>query len=148
MDSITSISKDHYEWKVKFSKKMIAWNGIWLLFSSAVTFYDLITLIHDHNYLNGIPFGMMLMTSLWSFFYLLDSLRELKTDKSYLKFQTELHENQLASSERQSYLYQKQLYEQMIAKMEKTKKESHNADWNSTAASSMVHDDPGKSDEE
>ena len=148
MDSITSISKDHYEWKVKFSKKMIVWNGICLLFGSAVTFYDLITLIHDHNYLNGIPFGMMLMTSLWSFFYLLDSLRELKTDKSYLKFQTELHENQLASSEREHYLNAKQHYENMAALLEKTKKEPYNQSWNSTAELNMVHDDPGKSDEE
>jgi len=118
MDSITSISKDHYEWKVKFSKKIIVWNVVWLLFSSAVTFYDLITLIHTHYYLNGIPFGMMLMTSLWSFFYLLDWLMDLKKDKSTLKFQTELNEKQLASDEREHYLNAQHQYERALALLE------------------------------
>jgi len=114
MDSITGLTKEYYEWKVKLSKKMVIFYAVFFLFSLSVTFYDLIALLHTRNYLSGISLGVMFTTTLWMFFYLFDSLFDLKADKSTLKFHTELYETQLASSERQQYLNAKQAYEQMI----------------------------------
>lgn len=114
MDTITELSKDYYQWKVKFSKKIAVWNIFWLMFCLAVTFYDGITVIHTHDYKNGIAFGMMLVTFVWAFGYLISTLSDLKTDKLSLKFQQELYEKQLASKEREQYLAAKQAYEQMI----------------------------------
>lgn len=119
MTSITSITKEFYEWKVKFSKKMIVFYATFFTFCLAVTCYDFIILFHTRDYLSGITFGSMCTAALWAFLYLLSALSDLKTDKSHLKNSTELYENQLACGERQMYLYQKQLYEQELAKIEK-----------------------------
>jgi hypothetical protein len=140
MDTITSFSKDNYEWKVKFYKKIIMGITLWLTFNLSVVFFDAVAVMRTHNCQNGIAFGMMLVTCLWSFVYLISALGDLKRAKSYLKFHTELYEKQLASNEREQYLNAKQAYEQMM--------KTYSTAWNSNVSVKIDNSGIGESNKE
>lgn len=119
MESITGFSIDNCERDIKFSKKMVTGQILWVTFNLAITFFDAHTLMINPTAWTGASFGAMLVTSLWSLMFLLESCRELKSEKLRFKFLTELHDTQIASMEREQYKMSKLHYDQLRESLEK-----------------------------
>lgn len=117
MDSITSFSKDSCERNIKFNRKWVRYQLLWLLFILCLTSFDGQSLWENHSIFGAINFGMMLITALWSFVFFLESWSDLKNEKRKFQFLTELHETQTASLERKQYLDVKNQYERMIKQL-------------------------------
>ena len=127
MDSITGISLESCERNIKFDRKWTRGQLLWVMFNISVTCFDGHTLMTHPTTFSGVAFGAMLITSLWSIIFLFESWNELRSEKLKLKYLTELHETQLASSERGQYLNAKLAYEQMKESLEKSNgSEGHN----------------------
>lgn len=114
MDSFTGMSIDNCERNIKFNRKWVRYQLLWLLFIVCLTCFDGQTLMSNHSIFGAINFGMILVTFLWSLVFFLESWNELKNEKRKLRFLTELHETQMASGERKEYLNLKNYYERLI----------------------------------
>jgi hypothetical protein len=121
MDTFTSLSRDNCVRAIKLSKKWLKVQSVWVLFNLSITCFDWQTMINNHSFHDGILFGIMLVTSLWSIILLLESWAEFRNEKYKLKFLTELNEIELSCNERQEYVTAKEHYERLIENIKRTK---------------------------
>lgn len=121
MESVIEFSMKSHENTVKFTRKMVTGQMIWVGFNISLVCFDWFNFINSPSKLSAFSFGAMAVTALWSFIFLLQVLSEFKTEKHHLKFLTELRNTQMMSDERQQYLNAKKTYEQMIIQLKEKK---------------------------
>jgi hypothetical protein len=117
MESITGFSMESCERNIKFYKKMLKGQVLWVMFNLAITCFDWSVLDAPHTKLTGIGFGAMIITSIWSIMFLIETWSEWSNEKLRLKFLTELHDAQLASGERQQYKNAREHYESVLTQI-------------------------------
>jgi hypothetical protein len=117
MNSFIDISKEHCEYTVKYNQKGMKYQLLWMMFVLCMTVFEGQTLISHPNILQAIIVGMMIVTSLWTIFYFLESRLDLKNEKRKLKFLTDLHNTQLASQDYQHYKDARTYYQQLGAQI-------------------------------
>jgi len=114
MQSVTSLLMENCENDIKFQKKMIIGQFIWVIFNLSITYFDWVALDYSHPKSIGIAFGSIAVTTLFSILFLIDSLIDLRKYKLRYKFLTEIHAQQLASGEIAQYINAQNTYEQLI----------------------------------
>ena len=119
MDIFTTFTKDLAHMDVKFSRKIFRGHTLWVMFNLSVTAFDFYAMTSSPTTMAACSFGAMLVTSLWSLVFLLESWKDLRDDKQRHNFLIELNEKQLASSELRSAMSAKQSYEKAMESLEK-----------------------------
>jgi hypothetical protein len=113
MESMTGFSKDNCERDIKFYRKMFKGQILWVMFNLSVTFFNGYALMHPPSAWSGSAFGAMAVTSIWSLMFLLESWEDLRSSKLKYNFFTELHDVQMASTERKHYEIARKNYEEL-----------------------------------
>lgn len=121
MESVLEFSTRCHEDSMKFTRKALNSQMLWVAFNISLVVFDWNTFINSPSHLTAFSFGAMSITALWSFVWMLMAWGELRDDKNRLKYLNELKEQQLASGERQQYMMAKQQYEQMIENLKEKK---------------------------
>jgi hypothetical protein len=139
MDSVLGISVDACERNVKTNRKWVRYQVIWVTFNIALVLFDWQTWYLSSSRVTAISFGAMIVTALWSLFFLMESHSELRDEKRKLRFLQELKETHMASDERRAYLIAKNEYEQLRKSMEKNHVEGTQQHSGSQTQSESAH---------
>lgn len=119
IESVVRFSKRCREDSFKSTRKIFIGNFLWLVFNISLVIFDWETFINSPSHVTAVSFGAMLVTTVWSFFWMLQTWDEVKTEKHHLKFLTELEATQMASAELRGYANAKNEYEQLIERLQK-----------------------------
>jgi hypothetical protein len=124
MDSMFNISIGHCEWNLKFNKKIVRGQMLWVSFNVALLLFDWQNFNMNPSSLTAWGFGAMAITVLWSSVFLLECWSDLRRDRQKLNHLTKLRDEQMASSEREQYLQMKNHYERLIHRLKEKQNDS------------------------
>lgn len=124
MDSMFNISIEHCEWSLKFNKKIVRGQMLWVSFNVALLLFDWQNFNMNPSSLTAWGFGAMAITVLWSSVFLLECWSDLRRDRQKLNHLTKLRDEQIASSEREQYLQMKNHYERLIHRLKEKQNDS------------------------
>lgn len=117
MDSYIDMSIRNCESIIKFGKKTVRGQILMVSFNVALLLFNWQTFRFSPSSLTAWGFGAMAVTVLWSLIFLFESWREHRLDKQKLCFLNELHDTQMASKERETYMNAKNYYEHLIEQL-------------------------------
>lgn len=124
MDSILNMSVESCEWSLKFNKKMVRGQMLWVSFNVALLLFDWQNFNMNPSSLTAWGFGAMAVTVLWSSIFLLECWSDLRRDRQKLNHLTKLRDGQMASMEREHYLQVKNHYERLIHQLKEKQNDS------------------------
>lgn len=117
MESVLSLSMESCERDIKYTRKWVRYQVLWVTFNFALVAFDWQTFYLSSNHVTAVSFGAILVTAIWSLVFLLESHSELRASKQMLQRFKEIHNEHLSRGADKQYEMAKEHYESLIAQI-------------------------------